>query len=86
MALKRNQKNRQRGGQNAGPGQHNPLSPGRIITSEHPVHLPDGSTRVFREVVVTVKDNQGVYRTEETQELAPPLDCGCQPSDENDLY
>ncbi|KXB07622.1 hypothetical protein AKJ51_00710 [candidate division MSBL1 archaeon SCGC-AAA382A20] len=70
-------------GQGQAPGS---VSPGRVVKEEQPVHLPDGSKRVFRRVQVTVKDQNGIYRTESTTELTPPLDCGCQPDGPNDIY
>ena len=86
MALSGRQNNQKQGGTGAGPAQHNPLSPGRVVTREEPVWLPDGSKRVFREVKTVKRDGSGNYVTHEKNEMTPPLDCSCQPEDKHDVF
>jgi len=61
------------GPQNIFNQQQSPLTPGRVITKVKRYVSPSGQVVELRWVTITIQDNQGIWRTEETMEVVPPL-------------
>jgi len=62
-----------------------PLTPGRIITKVKRYVSPTGQVGELRWMTITVQDNQGIFRTEETIEVVPPLADGTTPQDSDKI-
>ena len=62
-----------------------PLTPGRVITKVKRYVSPTGQVVELRWATITVLDNQGVFRTEETIEVVPPLADGTTPQDSDKI-
>lgn len=61
------------------------ITPARVVIHVERFNLPSGRCREFCKTVVTAPDASGVYRTEETVEVTPPLECSCIPEDLHDV-
>jgi hypothetical protein len=62
------------------------LTPGQVETHMERYHLPSGRYRELRRTLVTVQDADGLFHTEETVEVIPPLDCSCIVKDLHDVF
>lgn len=64
------------------PGHNASLPPsiGRVIQTVERVRFPSGAVREFRLLIITFRDANGLFRTEELREIVPPLDCSCIPA------
>jgi len=59
------------------------LTPGRVITKVKRYTSPSGKVVELRWVTITVQDDQGIWRTEESIEAVPPLDDGSVLNEDN---
>lgn len=58
---------------------------GRVIETTMRYHTPSGQVRELRKRVITIQDQQGIFRTDELIEVVPPLVCSCVPEHLSDL-
>jgi len=61
--------------------QQSPLTPGRVITKVKRYVSPTGQVVELGWLTTTLRDQQGIWHTEETVEVDPPLADGTTPSD-----
>jgi len=65
--------------------QQSSLTPGRIIAKTERYQSPTGQVVQLRRITSTLRDDQGIWRTEQTVEIDPPLADGLTPGSSNDI-
>ncbi len=74
----------ERGGEFAG-GMDSLLGPGRIVEHVQVYHLPSGRIWELRQIVETLRDRYGTFRTNSRIEAKPSYDCSCVPESMTDI-